>query len=229
MLQSASQSNQVRLCAVATNTEQYESSLVCLLTEDTVSALPSASVSFFSLCISLSLPPQLCFGVTWPVLLLLCLCSSLDVALVWRKLVFPILFLLIFSISPMVTLIFFCLLIAIERLQCTCAGRTPMSSQWSFRCCLFFFLSLSLSHGGCHCSCWVGSLVCTLQLHRNRDAQKSQNWKSYYFHCISLHCIIFCISFSYLVGLYKNGKDFDSRKFNLQYVTTSLQSDRTGM
>ncbi len=87
----ASPSSRVTLCVVATNsgTERYESSLVCLLTEDILSLLstllPLPSFLFASLCVS-SLPPQLCFGVGWFLSFLLCLSSSsLDLRFELRK------------------------------------------------------------------------------------------------------------------------------------------------
>lgn len=55
----------LNVVAANSGTERYESSLVRLLTEDTLSPLCSSSVLFASLCIS-SLPPQLCFGVGRP-------------------------------------------------------------------------------------------------------------------------------------------------------------------
>ena len=55
----------LNVVAANSGTERYESSLVRLLTEDTLSPLCSSSFLFASLCIS-SLPPQLCFGVGRP-------------------------------------------------------------------------------------------------------------------------------------------------------------------
>ena len=144
-----SQSRRVRLCVVvATNsgTEGYESSLVCLLTEDTLSLLSiSASLFFFSLCVSLStlsLPSQLCFGVGRPFIpppasvLLHSIFFLLNrgnnpgllVGLNQKsKKDSYLISAVFFSCGYPCFHILFCLHIAVVFLQCTFVGRTPLS------------------------------------------------------------------------------------------------------